>query len=186
MLIPGPAPDSEGAMEDSHERCCWWWFHIVFPCQGIIIPGLLSFYHKSMLNFIKGPLRFYRTFSTFNLPMGYVLLIDFWILKRYRTPGIDLCEIWNFCFQHAIYYLGLFVLWFNDYGLHLERFQPRLPCSSLTFSERWVWNIFFSLFRFQIQALVLSVKCFLPVLCHLSHSRGIKCSDKTENLHPKH
>lgn len=106
-----------------------------------LIPGLLSFYQKSMLNFIKCPLRFYRTFSSFNLPMGYVLLIDFWILKHYHTPGIDLCEIRK-QFQHAMYYLGLFVLWFNDYGLHLDRFQPHLPCSSFTFSERRVWNFF--------------------------------------------
>lgn len=115
-----------------------------------LIPGLLSFHQKSMLNFIKCPLRFYRTFSSFNLPMGYVLLIDFWILKHDHTPGIDLCEIWNFYFQHAMYYLGLFVLWFNDYGLHLDRFQPHLPCSSFTFSERQVWIFFFSLFRLQI------------------------------------
>lgn len=118
--------------------------------------------------------------------MGYVLLIDFWILKQYRTPGIDLCEIQNFCFQHAIYYLGLFVLWFNDYGLHLEGSSPTCPVPASP-SQRDGSGIFFffSLFRFQIQALVLSVKHSLPVLCHLSQSSGIKCSDKTENLHPK-
>lgn len=91
------------------------------------IPNLLSFYQKLMLNFIRCLLGIYWGFTSFNLRMWYILLIDFWILKHYYIPRIDLYGIWKCCFPLAICYILFRTFWFliQQLWTHLTRSQCR-------------------------------------------------------------
>ena len=60
---------------------------------------LESFYHKWMLNFVKGFLCIYWdniSLLFFNLLMWCITLIDLWILKNPCTPGIKPTWSWAF------------------------------------------------------------------------------------------
>ena len=70
---------------------------------------LESFYHKWMLNFVKGFLCIYEIiiwFLLFNLLMWCITLIDLRILKNLWIPGIK--PIWSWCMMCLIYCWILF------------------------------------------------------------------------------
>ena len=67
----------------------------LYPRDARILDG---FYHKWMLNFVKGFLYIYwdnHMFLTFNLLMWHITLIDLQILKNRCIPGIK--STWSWC-----------------------------------------------------------------------------------------
>ena len=65
------------------------------------MPDLEGFYHKWMLNFVKGFLCIYWDniwFLSFNLLMWCITLIDLWIIKNPCIPGIKLSWSWYMIF----------------------------------------------------------------------------------------
>ena len=66
------------------------------------IPAFwMVFYHKWMLNFVKGFLYIYwdsHTGLSFNLLIWYITLIDLWILKNPCIPGIKPTWLWCMIF----------------------------------------------------------------------------------------
>lgn len=65
--------------------------------------------------------------------MWYLLLIDFWILKHYCIPRMDLYGIWNCCLQPTMYYLG--PLLFDLATTHCTTQEP--ASSYISFIQQW-------------------------------------------------
>ena len=78
------------------------------------LEGFFCFYHKWMLNFVKGFLWIYwdnHMILSFNLLMWCITLIDFWILKNPCIPGIKPTWSWYMIFLICCWILFARICW---------------------------------------------------------------------------